>query len=50
MVNYSDEEAAQRAIRQVADAAYEYFRRVARTSPYGVRVPMQFADSVRKPP
>ena len=50
MVNYSDEEAAQRAIRQVADATYEYFRRVTRTSPFGVRVPLQFADSVRKQP
>ena len=50
MVNYSDTEPAQRAIRQVADAAYEYFRRVARTSPFGVRVPLPFADSVRTPP
>lgn len=50
MVNYSDDAPAQRAIRQVADAAYEYFRRVARTSPFGVRVPLQFADSVRKQP
>jgi beta-lactamase class A len=50
MVNYSDDEPAQRAISQVADAAYEYFRRVARTSPYGVRVPLPFADSVRKQP
>ena len=50
MVNYSDEVAATRAIRLVADAAYEYFKRVARSSPYGVRVPLQLADSIRKRP
>jgi hypothetical protein len=39
MVNYSDGVPGERAIRQVADAAYEYFRRLARSSPFGVRVP-----------
>ena len=50
MVNYSDDVATTQAIRQVADAAYEYFKRVARSSPYGVRVPVQLADSIRKRP
>ena len=50
MVNYADEEPGQRAIRAVADATYEYMRRVARTSIFGVRVPLQFADSVGKRP
>lgn len=50
MVNYSDEAAGQAALRQIADAAYEYFLRVARTSAFGVRVPLQLADSVKKPP
>jgi len=49
-VNFSDEVPATKALREVADAAYEYFRRVARTSAFGVRVPLVFADSVRKPP
>ena len=38
------------AIRAVADAAYEHFRRVARASGYGVRVPLSLADSLRVPP
>jgi hypothetical protein len=50
MVNYSDEIAATRAIRQTADATYEYFKRVARASAFGVRVPAQLADSIRKRP
>ncbi|MBL0170927.1 MAG: serine hydrolase [Gemmatimonadaceae bacterium] len=50
MVNYSDDVVATRTIRQVADAAYEYFKRVARASPYGVRVPASLADSIRKRP
>ena len=39
MVNYGDEAVAQRTIRQVADAAWEYFHVLARSTPYGVRVP-----------
>lgn len=39
MVTYSDGAAAQQALRETAEAAYEYFRRVARASPFGVRVP-----------
>ena len=50
MVNYTDAAPGQAALRQLADAAYEYFRRVTRTSAFGVRVPLQFADSVKKPP
>lgn len=50
MVNYSDAEPATRALRQIADATYEYMRRVARSSPFGVRVPAQLADSIIKRP
>jgi beta-lactamase class A len=49
MVNYSDSPESTRALRESAQAAYEYFRRLARSSPYGVRVPLSVADSVRKP-
>lgn len=49
MVNYSDSPEMSRVVREVADAAYEYFRRLARSSPYGVRVPLAIADSARKP-
>jgi len=45
MVNYSDGAPGERALRQVADAAYEYFRRLARSSPFGVRVPLSLADT-----
>ena len=38
MVNYSDGPAGDRALRLVAEAAYEYFRRLARSTPFGVRV------------
>ena len=50
MVNYTDETSGQNALRQIADAAYEYFKRITRTSAFGVRVPLQLADSVKKPP
>ena len=49
MVNYSDDTAGQGALRQIADAAYEYFRRVTRSSAFGVRLPLLLADSVKKP-
>jgi len=49
MVNYGDSPESTRALRESAQAAYEYFRRLARSSPYGVRVPLSVADSVRKP-
>ncbi len=50
MVNFSDERPASLALRELADATYEYFRRVARASPLGVRVPAALADSIRRPP
>lgn len=49
MVNYSDSPESTRALRESAAAAYEYFRRLARSSPHGVRVPLSLADSVRRP-
>ena len=49
MVNYSDSPESTRALRESAEAAYEYFRRLARSSAYGVRVPLSLADSIRKP-
>lgn len=49
MVTYSDAGAATQAIQEVSRAAYEYFHRVGRSSAYGVRVPLNLADSVRKP-
>lgn len=48
MVNYSDEAPAQRTLRAVADAAYTYFTRVARSTKFGVRVPLTLADSIRR--
>ncbi|MEN9818116.1 MAG: hypothetical protein RLZ32_1996 [Gemmatimonadota bacterium] len=50
MTTYGDAAPGQQAIRAVADAAYEHFRRVARASGYGVRVPLSLADSLRVPP
>lgn len=52
MVTYSDGAPGERALRAVADASYEYFRRVARSTPFGVRVPQPFADTTvtRVPP
>jgi beta-lactamase class A len=46
MVNYSDGEPGQRALRLAADAAYEYFRRLARSTPMGVRVPLSVVDTI----
>jgi len=40
MVNYSDAEDAARALRRIADAAYGYFHVLARSTPYGARVPL----------
>jgi len=52
MVTYSDGAPAERALRAVADASYEYFRRLARSTPFGVRVPLPLADTTvtRVPP
>ncbi|MCC6319028.1 MAG: serine hydrolase [Gemmatimonadaceae bacterium] len=49
MVTYGDAAEALAAIRQVADASWEYFRRLARASAYGVRVPLSLVDSIRTP-
>ena len=40
MVNYSDATAGERALRRIADAAYGYFHVLARSTPYGARVPL----------
>lgn len=47
MVTYADGDEASAALRSIADAAYEYHRRLARASRYGVRVPLTVADSIR---
>ena len=41
MVNYSDGPAAHAVLREFADAAYAYFHRLARSTPYGARVPLE---------
>jgi beta-lactamase class A len=41
MVNYSDADDALRALRRIADAAYGYFHVLARSTPYGARVPLE---------
>ena len=41
MVNYSDASDAERALRRIADAAYGYFHVLARSTPYGARVPLE---------
>jgi len=40
MVNYSDADEGLRALRRIADAAYGYFHVLARSTPYGARVPL----------
>jgi len=40
MVNYSDASEGQQALRRIADAAYGYFHVLARSTPYGARVPL----------
>jgi beta-lactamase class A len=40
MVNYAADDAS-RTIRELSAAAYRYFAQVARTSPHGVRVPLE---------
>ena len=41
MVNYSDADEGMKALRQIADAAYGYFHVLARSTPYGARVPLE---------
>ncbi len=40
MVNYSDADDGMRALRRISDAAYGYFHVLARSTPYGARVPL----------
>jgi beta-lactamase class A len=40
MVNCSDADEGMRALRRMADAAYGYFHVLARSTPYGARVPL----------
>lgn len=40
MVNYGDDTEGARALRRIADAAYGYFHVLARSTPYGARVPL----------
>lgn len=40
MVNYSDAEEGMKTLRRIADAAYGYFHVLARSTPYGARVPL----------
>ena len=49
MMNYADGDGASAALREVSDAAYQYYRRRARASGFGVRVPLSVADSIRTP-
>jgi beta-lactamase class A len=41
MVNYSDADEGMKALRRIADAAYGYFHVLARSTPYGARVPLE---------
>ncbi len=40
MVNYSDADEGMKALRRIADTAYGYFHVLARSTPYGARVPL----------
>ena len=40
MVNYSDADEGMKALRRIADAAYGYFHVLARSTPFGARVPL----------
>ena len=46
MVNYSDADEGLRALRRIADAAYGYFHVLARSTPYGARVPLDVDPEV----
>ena len=51
MVNYSEEAAAQEAIRRVSAASHAYFSRLAGATPYGARVdPALLADTTAARP
>jgi beta-lactamase class A len=43
MVNYGGDDAdLNRPIREISSAAYKYFTQIARTTPYGTRVPLEY--------
>jgi beta-lactamase class A len=47
MINYGGDDADMgRPIREISSAAYKYFTQIARTSPYGTRVPLEY---IKKP-
>ena len=50
MVTYAADNAGSSALEEISAAAYEYYRRLARASGYGVRVPMSLVDSIRTIP
>ena len=43
MINYGVDDAdMERPIREISSAAYKYFTQIARTTPYGTRVPLEY--------
>ena len=43
MINYGVDDAdMERLIREISSAAYKYFTQIARTTPYGTRVPLEY--------
>ena len=43
MINYGvDDPGMERPIREISSAAYKYFTHLARTTPYGTRVPLEY--------
>ena len=43
MINYGVDDAdLERPIREISSAAYKYFTQIARTTPYGTRVPLEY--------
>lgn len=50
MVTYGAGDAGSDALEAISVAAYEYYRRLARASGYGVRVPLSVVDSIRTIP
>lgn len=47
MTNYADDEEKDEVVERVSAAAYRYFSRVARSTPYGVRVPLDVIRNAR---
>ena len=48
MTNYGFED-GDRAVERVSALAYDHFRRLARSSPHGVRVPLEVIEKARRP-